>query len=229
MPLSNAAIRRVKATEKQQKLSDGAGLFLLVHPNGSRYWRWKYRVNGKEKLLGMGIYPEVSLAKAREAREDARRLLASGVDPSEHRKAATASRAAVDGESFEVINREWLAGRPWVPAYGKKVIAWFEKDVFPYIGARRAADLKASDFLQAARRMEARAAFESAHRVMQNCGQVMRYAVATDRAERNPVADLRGALVPAPEKNHAAIVDPVQLGGLLRALHAYHGTPVVQA
>lgn len=229
MPLSDAAIRRVKATEKQQKLSDGGGLFLLVHPNGSRYWRWKYRVNGKEKLLGMGIYPDVSLAKAREAREDARRLLASGVDPSEHRKAATASRAVADGESFEVITREWLAGRPWVPAYGKKVIAWFEKDVFPYIGARRAGDLKASDFLQVARRMEARDAFESAHRVMQNCGQVMRYAVATDRAERNPVADLRGALVPAPEKNHAAIVDPVQLGGLLRALHAYHGTPVVQA
>jgi len=229
MPLYDAAIRRVKATEKQQKLSDGGGLFLLVHPNGSRYWRWKYRVNGKEKLLGMGIYPEVSLAEAREAREDARRLLASGVDPSEHRKAATASRASVDGESFEVITREWLAGRPWVPAYRKKVIAWFEKDVFPYISARRAAELKASDFQQVARRMEARAAFESAHRVMQNCGQVMRYAVATDRAERNPVADLRGALVPAPEKNHAAIVDPAQLGGLLRALHAYHGTPVVQA
>lgn len=229
MPLSDAAIRRVKATQKQQKLSDGGGLFLLVHPNGSRYWRWKYRVNGKEKLLGMGIYPEVSLAKAREAREDARRLLASGVDPSEHRKAATASGAVADGESFEVITREWLSGRPWVPAYGKKVIAWFEKDVFPYIGARRAGDLKASDYLQVARRMEARAAFESAHRVMQNCGQVMRYAVATDRADRNPVADLRGALVPAPEKNHAAVVDPVQLGGLLRALHAYHGTPVVQA
>ncbi len=151
------------------------------------------------------------------------------MDPSEHRKAATASRAAVDGESFEVITREWLAGRPWVPAYDKKVIAWFEKDVFPYIGARRASDLKASDFLQVARRIEARAAFESAHRVMQNCGQVMRYAVATDRDDRNSVADLRGALVPAPEKNHAAIVDPVQLGGLLRALHAYHGTPVDQA
>lgn len=163
----------------------------------------------------MGIYPDVRLAKAREAREDARRLLASGVDPSEHRKAATAPRAVADGESFEVITRAWLAGRAWVPAYGKKVIAWFEK-VFPYIGARRAGDLKASDFLQVARRMEARAAFESAHRVMQNCEQVMRYAVATDRAERNPAADLRGALVPAPEKNHAAIVDPVQLGGRRR-------------
>jgi hypothetical protein len=170
--------------------------------------------------------PTAAWAKAREAREDARRLLASGVDPSEHRKASTTSRAVADGESFEVIPREWLAGRPWVPAYGKKVITWFEKDVFPYIGARRAGDLKASDFLQAAWRMEARAAFESAHRVMQNCGQVMRYAVATDRAERNPVADLRGALVPAPEKNHAAIVDSVHLGGLLRVLHACHCTPI---
>lgn len=229
MPLSDAAIRRVKSTEKQQKLSDGGGLFLLVHPNGSRYWRWKYRFGGKEKLLGMGIYPEVSLAKAREAREDARRLLASGVDPSEQRKATTAARTTADGEAFEVIAREWLASRPWVPNYRKKVAAWFENDVFPFIGSRRAVELKASDFLQVARRMEARDAFESAHRVMQNCGQVMRYAVATDRAERNPVADLRGALVPAPEKNHAAIVDPALLGGLLRALHAYHGTPVVQA
>ncbi|MDR6094883.1 integrase arm-type DNA-binding domain-containing protein [Stenotrophomonas sp. SORGH_AS_0321] len=229
MPLSDAAIRRVKSTEKQQKLSDGGGLFLLVHPNGSRYWRWKYRFGGKEKLLGMGIYPEVSLAKAREAREDARRLLASGVDPSEQRKATTAARTTADGEAFEVIAREWLASRPWVPNYRKKVAAWFENDVFPFIGSRRAVELKASDFLQVARRMEARDAFESAHRVMQNCGQVMRYAVATDRAERNPVADLRGALVPAPEKNHAAVVDPALLGGLLRALHAYHGTPVVQA
>ena len=229
MPLTDAAIRRAKPADKPKKLADGGGLFLLITVAGAKSWRWKYRVSGKEKLLTLGLYPDVSLAKAREAREDARRLLASGVDPSEHRKAATASRAVADGESFEVIAREWLAGRPWVPAYGKKVIAWFEKDVFPYIGARRAGDLKASDFLQVARRMEARAAFESAHRVMQNCGQVMRYAVATDRAERNPLADLRGALVPAPEKNHAAIVDPVQLGGLLRALHAYHGTPVVQA
>ncbi|MBD3825578.1 integrase arm-type DNA-binding domain-containing protein [Stenotrophomonas sp.] len=229
MPLTDAAIRRAKPADKPQKLADGGGLFLLITIAGAKSWRWKYRIAGKEKLLTLGLYPDVSLAQAREAKEDARRLLASGVDPSEQRKAAVATRAADTVASFEVIAREWLAGRPWVPAYGKKVIAWFEKDVFPYIGARRAGDLKASDFLQVARRMEARAAFESAHRVMQNCGQVMRYAVATDRAERNPVADLRGALVPAPEKNHAAIVDPVQLGGLLRALHAYHGTPVVQA
>jgi integrase len=229
MPLTDAAIRRANPAEKPQKLADGGGLFLLITVAGAKSWRWKYRVAGKEKLLTLGLYPDVSLAKAREGREDARRLLASGVDPSEQRKAADAAKAADLVESFEVITREWLAGRPWVPGYHKKVAAWFEKDVFPFLGSRRAADLKTSDFLQVARRMEARDAFESAHRIMQNCGQVMRYAVATDRAERNPVADLRGALVPPPEKNHAAVVDPLQLGGLLRALHAYHGTPVVQA
>ncbi|MDX3932712.1 MAG: integrase arm-type DNA-binding domain-containing protein [Stenotrophomonas sp.] len=229
MPLTDAAIRRAKPAAKPQKLADGGGLFLFITVAGAKSWRWKYRVAGKEKLLTLGLYPDVTLAKAREAREDARRLLASGVDPSEQRKATTAARTTADGEAFEVVAREWLSSRPWVPNYRKKVAAWFEKDVFPFIGSRRAVELKASDFLAVARRMEAREAFESAHRVMQNCGQVMRYAVATDRAERNPVADLRGALVPAPEKNHAAIVDPVQLGGLLRALHAYHGTPVVQA
>jgi len=108
-----------------------------------------------------------------------------------------------------------------VPTYSKRVQAWFENDVFPHIGKLRAADLKASDFLKIARKMEERQAFESAYRVMQNCSQVMRYAVTTDRAERNPVADLRGALVPSPERNHAAVVDPVQLGGLLRALMAF--------
>lgn len=229
MPLTDAALRRAKPAAKPQKLADGGGLFLFITLAGAKSWRWKYRVAGKEKLLTLGLYPDVTLAKAREAREDARRLLASGVDPSEQRKATTAARTTADGEAVEVIAREWLVSRPWVPNYQKKVAAWFEKHVFPFIGSRRASELKASDFLQVARRMEARDAFESAHRVMQNCGQVMRYAVATDRAERNPVADLRGALVPAPEKNHAAIVDPVQLGGLLRALHAYHGTVVVQA
>ncbi|MGY8563289.1 integrase arm-type DNA-binding domain-containing protein [Paracidovorax citrulli] len=229
MPLTDVAIRRAKPSDKPQKLTDGGGLFLFLTTAGAKSWRWKYRVAGREKLLVIGLYPDVTLAMARAARDDARRLLASGVDPGVQRKAAATARAGIDPDSFEVIAREWLRGRQWVPGYKKKVEAWFENDVFPAIGARRAAELRASDFLSIARKMEEREAFESAHRVMQNCGQVMRYAVATDRAERNPVADLRGALVPAPEKNHAAVVDPVQLGGLLRALHAYTGTPVVRA
>ncbi|OEZ02338.1 MULTISPECIES: integrase arm-type DNA-binding domain-containing protein [Stenotrophomonas] len=229
MPLTDVAIRRAKPSDKPQKLADGGGLYLLITTAGAKSWRWKYRVAGKEKLLTLGLYPDVTLASAREARDDARRLLRSGLDPGLQRKAVAASPAGIPVDSFESITREWLRGRQWVPGYERKVVAWFENDVFPAIGARRAADLKASDFLAIARKMEAREAFESAHRVMQNCGQVMRYAVATDRAERNPVQDLRGALVPAPERNHAAVVDPVQLGGLLRALHAYRGMGVVSA
>ncbi|WP_282294808.1 integrase arm-type DNA-binding domain-containing protein [Stenotrophomonas sp. PS02289] len=229
MPLTDVAVRRAKPSDKPQKLADGGGLYLYITVAGAKSWRWKYRIGGKEKLLTLGLYPDVTLAKARDARDDARRLQRVGIDPGEQRKAATASPAGVPTDSFEAITREWLRGRQWVPGYEKKVIAWFDNDVFPTIGKRRAADLKASDFLAVARKMEERKAFESAHRVMQNCGQVMRYAVATDRAERNPVEDLRGALVPAPEKNHAAVVDPVQLGGLLRALHSYRGTAVVNA
>jgi len=229
MPLTDVAIRRAKPSDKPQKLADGGGLYLLITTAGAKSWRWKYRVAGKEKLLTLGLYPDVTLASAREARDDARRLLRTGVDPGVQRKAVAASPAGIPVDSFESITREWLRGRQWVPGYEKKVAAWFENDVFPAIGARRAADLKASDFLAIARKMEGREAFESAHRVMQNCGQVMRYAVATDRAERNPVQDLRGALVPAPERNHAAVVDPVQLGGLLRALYAYRGMGVVSA
>jgi len=229
MPLTDVAIRRAKPSDKPQKLTDGGGLFLFLTTAGAKSWRWKYRVAGKEKLLVIGLYRDVTLAMARAARDDARRLLAGGVDPGVQRKAVATARAGIDPDNFEVIAREWLRGRQWVPGYKKKVEAWFENDVFPTIGARRAVELRASDFLAIARKMEERQAFESAHRVMQNCGQVMRYAVATDRADRNPVADLRGTLVPAPEKNHAAVVDPVQLGGLLRALHAYTGTPVVRA
>lgn len=230
MPLTDVVIRRAKPSDRPQKLADGGGLYLLITTTGTKSWRWKYRIGGKEKLLTVGLYPDVTLAMARDAREDARRLLRSGVDPGEHRKvAASTANAGMPPDSFELIAREWLRGRKWVPKYEKKVLAWFENEVFPAVGARRAVELKASDFLSIARKMEAREAFESAHRVMQNCGQVMRYAVATDRAERNPVADLRGALVPAPERNHAAVVDPVQLGGLLRALHCYTGTGVVCA
>jgi len=228
MPLTDLAIRRAKPADKPQKLSDAGGLYLYVTVAGAKSWRWKYRLGGKEKVLALGLYPEVSLASARDARDDARRLLRAGVDPGEQKKAAATAAVVDAASSFEAIAREWPAARPWVPNYSKKVEAWFDNDVPPPpIGKLRAADLKASDFLKIARKMEARQAFESAHRVMQNCSQVMRYAVATDRAERNPVADLRGALVPAPEKNHAAVVDPVQLGGLLRALHSYRGAGIV--
>jgi len=226
-PLTDLEIRRAKPADKPQKLPNAGGLYLYVTLAGANSLRWKYRFRGKEKVPAPGLYPDVSLASARNARDDARRLLRGGVDPGEQKKAAATAAIVDAASSFEAIAREWLASRPWVPTYSKKVEARFANDVFPHIGKLRASDLKASDFLKVARKMEAREAFESAHCVMQNCGQVMRYAVATDRAERNPVADLRDALVPAPEKNHAAVVDPVQLGSLLRALHSYRGAGIV--
>jgi integrase len=155
-------------------------------------------------------------------------MLARGIDPSEHRKAVAQAKAELGANTFEVTAREWLGKRDWVPKYSVKVVAWMENDVFPWIGSRPVGELTAPDFLRVARRIEARGAIESAHRIMQNCGQIMRYAIATGRAGRNPVADLRGALPPAPQRNHAAVVDPVELGDLLRALHSYRGTIIVQ-
>lgn len=228
MPLSDLAIRRAKSADRQQKLSDGGGMYLLVAPNGGRYWRLKYRVAGKEKVLALGIYPDVSLAVARQRRDEARQMLAQGIDPGQQKKAAAAARAELGANTFEVITREWLGKRDWVDGYRVKVVAWFDNDVFPWIGSRPAAELEAPDFLSVARRIEKRGAFESAHRIMQNCGQVMRYAIATGRATRNPVADLRGALTPAPEQHHAAITEPDELAPLLSAIDGYRGSMVTR-
>lgn len=227
MPLSDLAIRKAKPTGKVQRLFDGGGLYLEVSATGAKLWRQKYRFSGKEKRLSHGIYPDVSLADARERRDSARKLLAQGVDPGEHKKAAKAS--ASGGNTFETVAREWLAQRDWVPSYSVKVTAWLDNDVFPYIGKADVDALTAPDFLQMARRIEARGAVESAHRILQNCGQVMRYAIATGRATRNPVADLKGALAPAKETHHAAITDPAHIGGLLRAIDGYEGSNIVRA
>lgn len=225
-PLTDAAVRRAKPADKPVRMFDGGGLYLEIAPSGGKYWRQKYRFDGKEKRLAHGVYPDVSLAEARRRRDEARAVLASGIDPGAQRRAVAAARAGAD--TFEVIAREWLSGRPWVPGYRKKVEAWFANDVFPGVGGTPAADLQAPDFLAVVRRIEARGAIESAHRILQNCGQVMRYAIATGRASRNPCADLRGALQPAPERHHAAITEPAELGPLLRAIDGYSGTHAVR-
>lgn len=227
-PLTDLAIRRAKPAAKTQRMYDSDGLYLEVSPKGGRWWRLKYRFGGKEKRLAIGVYPDVPLALARQRRDEARQLLAQGIDPSEHRKAATAARAILGANTFEVIANEWLEKRNWVDGYRVKVVGWFTNDVFPYIGARPAAELDAPEFLAVARRIEKRGALESAHRIMQNCGQVMRYAIATGRASRNPVADLRGALKPTPERHLPAVTDPDELGPLLRAMDGYKGSHVTR-
>ncbi|WP_242875760.1 tyrosine-type recombinase/integrase [Stenotrophomonas maltophilia] len=230
-PLTDTAIRKAKPGPKPTKLRDGGGLYVQLNPDGSRWWRWDYRrpVTGKRNTLSLGTYPEVSLADAHGRQAEARRLLASGIDPGEHRKAAKVAGVEKAANSFEVVTREWLGKQKWVESYRCKVVAWMDNDVFPWIGGRPVAELAAPDFLRVARRIEERGAIESAHRIMQNCGQVMRYAVATGRADRNPVADLRGALAPPMERHHAAITDPRELGGLLRAIDGYAGDASTRA
>ena len=226
MPLSDTAIRKAKPQAKAFKLFDGGGLYVEVTPSGGKWWRWKYRrpVTGKENRLSFGTYPDVGLADARDKRDAARKLLAAGTDPGESRKAERIAGAERAANSFEVVAREWLAKRDWVPDYLSKVTGWMENDVFPWIGGRPVAELSAPEFLQVARRIEERGAIESAHRILRICGQVMRYAIATGRATRNPVADLQGALPQAPTRHHAAITDTKAIGGLLRAMDGYSGT-----
>ena len=227
--LTDTAIRKAKPTDKPLRLFDGSGLYLEVSPAGGKLWRLKYRIGGKEKRLALGAYPDTGLADARDKRDAARKLLAAGVDPGEQRKAEKAAGEERAANSFEVIAREWLAKQTWVEHYRVKVEAWMGNDVYPYIGARPVAELSAPEFLRVGRRMEERGAIESAHRILQTCGQVMRYAIATGRAERNPVADLKGAIAAPPERHHAAITDPAELGGLLRAIEGYAGDPTTRA
>ncbi|MBS0230348.1 MAG: integrase arm-type DNA-binding domain-containing protein [Proteobacteria bacterium] len=227
--LTDPAIRKAKPGSKPIKLADGGGLYLLLRPDGARWWRFDYRHGGKRKTLSMGVYDDTGLAAARSKRNKARELLAAGVDPADARKAEKAAGAERAANSFEAVALEWLGKQTWVKGYRVKVAAWLDNDVFPYVGGRPVAELTAPEFLRVARRIEERGAIESAHRIMQACGQVMRYAIATGRAERNPVADLRGALSTAPERHHAAITDPGELGGLLRAIEGYSGDPVTRA
>lgn len=230
MPLTDKAIRNARPSEKPRKLSDGSGLYLLLQPNGARWWRFKYRHTGKEKLLSLGTYPDTGLKDAREKCATARKLLANGVDPGQQRKAEKAAGVERGANSFEVIAREWVTKQSgtWVPTHTSKIVLRLENDLFPWIGARAIAELTAPDILSCLRRVEARGAVESAHRILQNCSQVFRYAIATGRASRDPAADLRGALTPVKPTHHSAITDPTAIGGLLRSIDAYHGSLVTR-
>ena len=230
MPLTDTSIRNAKPAAKRQRMPDGSGLYLEVSPAGGKLWRFKYRHGGKEKRLALGAYPDTGLKDARNKRDDARKLLAAGVDPGEHRKAEKVAGADRAANSFEVIGREWFANKSpkWAPGHAEKIIARLERDLFPWIGARPIAVLTAPDLLKTIRRIEERGAQETAHRALQNCGQVFRYAIATGRAERDPSADLRGALAPVISTHYAAITDPLAVGELLRAMHGYSGSFVTR-
>ncbi len=217
-------------TAKPYKMGDAGGLYLEVTPTGGKYWRLKYRIAGKEKRLSLGVYPDTGLAEARQRRDGARKLLAEGIDPSEHRKATRTMRAERAANSFEAVAREWYAkyAPSWHPSHSDRILRRLERDVFPWIGGRPVADVTAPELLTVLRRIEGRGALETAHRALGNCGQVLRYAIATGRAERDASGDLRGALPPVRGEHFAAVTEPKKVGELLRALDGYRGTLTVQ-
>ncbi len=228
-PLTDTKVRNAKPLEKEYKLFDGGGLFLLNTPSGGKLWYFKYRFNGKEKKIAFGAYPEISLLDARQRRDDARRLLANNDDPGSVRKAQ--KQAKVEStETFEVIAREWhdRFKITWKESHSIRIIGRLERDVFPFLGKIPISEIKAPALLAVLRRIEARGTFELAHRIRTICSQVFRYAVATGRTERDTSADLRGALTPVQTTNMAAITDPVKVGELLRSIDVYQGSFVVK-
>ncbi len=226
--LTDASIKNAKPKEKAYKLTDGEGMFLLLNPNGSRWWRFNYRIGGKHKQISFGVYPEVTLKEAREKRDEARKMLRDGIDPSQAKKAQKDSASGAN--SFESIAREWFSkfSPTWTPSHGERILRRMERDIFPWIGKRPIGEIKAPELLTVLRRIEERGAVETAHRASQNCGQVFRYAVATGRAERDPTGDLRGAIPPTKQTHHASITDPKEIGALLRAIDAYEGGLIVR-
>lgn len=222
--------RNAKPEAKAYKISDEKGLFMHVTPQGNKYWRLKYRFGGKEKLLALGVYDDVTLAKAREKRDEARRLLADGIDPGEHKKVMKQVAEERSANSFEVVAREWFVkySSNWVKSHADKIMQRFVRDIFPWIGNKPITEVTPPVLLSVVRRIEERGALETAHRALSNCGQVFRYAIATGRAERDSSQDLKGALPPVKTKHFAAQTDPKRFGELLRIFDDYEGSLIVR-
>jgi integrase len=231
MPLTVTAVKNARPASKTQRLFDGGGLYLEVSPGGGKWWRLKYRFAGKEKQISLGVFPEVTLKDARDRRDDARRLLANDIDPSEYRKAHKARTQSSASNSFEVVAREWFSKHEpnWAKGHSTKIIQRLERDILPWIGAKPIDSITAPQLLDVIRRIEKRGALETAHRALANCGQVFRYAVATGRAERDLSGDLKGALPPVKTKHFAAVTEPDHVAKLLRTLNDYEGTLIVRS
>ena len=229
MPLTNLICKNTKASEKPRKLSDGGGLYLEIMPNGAKYWRMKYRFNDKEKRLAFGVYPDVTLEQAREGRRRAKQLLSECKDPADIKKQDKLIAKVTYENTFENIAREWHNGKKalWVPSHATRILNRMEKDVFPKIGSRPISDITAPELLSVIRQIESREANDLAKRVLQNCGQVFRYAVASGRAERDPTGDLRGALKAVKHKHHA-FIKADELPEYLAKLEAYDGNILTQ-
>lgn len=225
MALTDVFIRNLRPGPKPKKHSDGGGLYIHVTTNGSKLWRMAYTFGGKQKLLSFGPYPYITLKAARNLREDTKEKLANGVDPQEFKKEAKLRGEKEAANSFEMIALEWhLKFRPtWTKSHGERIILRLQSDIFPHIGKKAITAITAPEVLRAIRQIEERGALETAHRTLQNCSKVFRYAIATGRADRDVTQDLRGALPPVKAKHHASITDPRKVEELLRAIDSYEG------
>ena len=226
MPLTDTAIKKVKPGPKPVKLSDGRGLYLLVNPVGSKLWRCKYRVLGKEKVLSLGAYPDVSLAQARDGVDQARKVLAAGGDPMAIRKADKVSSRIAAENSFEVVARAWWAqwsqGRS--EQHAGQVMRRFEANVFPHIGRRPVSEVQAPELVAMLKAIEARGVNDLAKRALQTSSQVFRYAIAHGKAVRNPATDIKPSDVLASrQKQNLARIDGKELPDLLRHIEVYQG------
>lgn len=223
--LTDTQVRKVKSREKTFKLADGKGLFLTVQTNGSKYWRFRYWFGDKEKLLSLGVYPEVTLAGARKKRDQAQQMLADDIDPGMAKQLKKRAKKLGPENSFEAVAREWHIKfcSKWTEEHGATIIHRLEKDIFPWIGHRPINEITAPELLIVLRRVENRGALEVAHRLCQTSEQVFRYAIASGRAERDVSRDLRGAIPPVKKRHFASITDPTAIGGLLRAIKDYNG------
>ncbi len=224
--LTATEAKQTKASEKPTKLSDGGGLYLLIKPNGARYWRYDYRYTGKRKTLALGVYPETSLKKVRQKHLEARGKLREGIDPAEYKRIQKLTCEIAAANSFEAIALEWFNKRASDKSEGhiKRTKRALLKDLFPYIGSRPITNIKASELLSVLRRIEDRGAIATAHRTKQTAGRVFKYAIATGRAERDPSRDLDGALRNPIKTHRAAIIEPAAVGKLLVAIDEYRGS-----
>ncbi|SEP97792.1 tyrosine-type recombinase/integrase [Nitrosomonas ureae] len=227
--LTDVAIRNAKPRDKFYKLSDSAGLYLLVKSTG-KYWRMDYRFVGKRKTLAIGVYPTVSLVVARKKRDEARELLAKDIDPSLAKAINKRFARTAAENTFKAVALEWHAktSKSWAESTANNIKRYLEKDIFPWLGNRAIKDIGAPDLLAVLRKIESRGAHEKAQRCREYAGRVFRYATATGRAERDPSGDLRGALTPVKVTHHASITDPKAIGALLRSIKGFSGSYITK-
>ncbi|HCA8694420.1 TPA: tyrosine-type recombinase/integrase [Klebsiella pneumoniae] len=229
MKLTARQVDTSKPKDKPYKLSDGGGLYLLVNPNGSRYWRLKYRIAGKEKLLALGVYPDITLAEARQKRADAKKVLAAGGDPGQEKQEEKQAKEQAVANSFERLAMEWHSHKStsWSEGYAEHLLMYLKKDIFPFIGQKAITDISQVEMLNVLRKMEQRGVLDKLKKTRQACRQIFTYAIITGRAEHNPVSDLAGALK-SPKQQHYPHLLVDQIPDFLRALSEYSGSTITR-